>query len=165
MEHDGVAKVGQASEITGMEDAAGDRKWFLTVTDTPDRADYRVILDALAGCEEGIAGPLNVTPLAILIMDPDGTTLGGLWGRSLFRWLNIELLSVPESLRGQGIGKIIMQQAEDIARARGCIGIWLDTYEFQAPAFYEKLGFQPFGTLEDIPPGHRRIFMRKRWEI
>lgn len=138
--------------------------WSLVETEAPDRADYKVILDGLAACEEAIAGPLGVTPLAILIKDAGGATLGGLWGRSLFRWLNVELLYVPEVLRGQGLGEAMMRRAEAVARARGCIGIWLDTYDFQAPGFYAKLGFERFGTLDDIPPGRQRIFMRKRWE-
>lgn len=133
------------------------------VSEAPERADHDVILEALAACEEEAAGPLDIKPLAILIKDPDGGTIGGLWGRSLLRWLNVELLHVPRGVRGHGLGEEIMQGAEAIARARGCIGIWLDTCDFQAPGFYEKLGFEPFGTLDDTPPGRRRIFRRKRW--
>ena len=56
-----------------------------------------------------------------------------------------------------------MLEAERIARANGCVGIWLDTYEFQARGFYEKLGFEVFGSLKDHPVGHRRFFLRKRF--
>jgi ribosomal protein S18 acetylase RimI-like enzyme len=52
--------------------------------------------------------------------------------------------------------------AEDLAREMNCIGIWLDTFDFQAPEFYRRLGFSEFGQIEDHPPGHRRFFMRKR---
>jgi ribosomal protein S18 acetylase RimI-like enzyme len=55
-----------------------------------------------------------------------------------------------------------MQQAEDIAREAGCAGIWLDTYEFQARGFYEKLGYTVFGELPDHPAGMKRFFMMKR---
>jgi len=55
-----------------------------------------------------------------------------------------------------------MEQAETIAREAGCTGIWLDTYEFQARGFYEKLGYTLFGTLDDYPVGQRRFFMQKR---
>jgi ribosomal protein S18 acetylase RimI-like enzyme len=48
-----------------------------------------------------------------------------------------------------------------IAAARGCIGVWLDTYAFQARGFYEKLGYEVFGTLADHPRGGGRFFMRK----
>ena len=55
-----------------------------------------------------------------------------------------------------------MQQGEAIARADGCVGVWLDTYEFQARGFYEKLGFDLFGTLDDHPIGQKRFFLRKQ---
>jgi len=55
-----------------------------------------------------------------------------------------------------------MDRAEAIARAHGCVGIWLDTFSFQARGFYEKLGFAVFGTMEDFPPGHQRFFLQKR---
>jgi hypothetical protein len=45
---------------------------------------------------------------------------------------------------------------------RGCHGAFLDTFSYQARPFYEKLGYEVFGTLEDYPPGHQRFYMRKR---
>ena len=133
----------------------------IEVPETPNRADREVILQGLVVFEEAVAGPLHIKPLAILIKDDAGKTIGGLWGTSMFRWLVIELLFVPEQCRGEGLGTTIMAEAERIARERGCIGIWLDTYSFQAPHFYERLGFQTFGTLEGQPPGERRLFMQK----
>jgi hypothetical protein len=56
-----------------------------------------------------------------------------------------------------------MQQAEDEARQRLCLGAWLDTFSFQARGFYERLGYTVFGTINDFPPGHSRIFMKKRF--
>ena len=55
-----------------------------------------------------------------------------------------------------------MELAENFARERDCIGVWLDTFDFQAPAFYRKLGYQAFGQLNDYPPGHQRLFFQKR---
>jgi GNAT superfamily N-acetyltransferase len=75
----------------------------------------------------------------------------------------VELLAVPEEHRGAGYGIRLMEQAERIARVNECIGLWLDTYEFQARGFYEKLGFEVFGTLDDHPVGQRRFFLRKRF--
>ena len=51
--------------------------------------------------------------------------------------------------------------AESIAIARKCVGVWLDTYEFQAPAFYEKLGYEVFVRLPQYPRGYERIFLKK----
>ena len=46
---------------------------------------------------------------------------------------------------------------------RGCIGAHLDTYDYQAPDFYRKLGYEVFGSIDDHPPGHTRFWMRKRF--
>ena len=55
-----------------------------------------------------------------------------------------------------------MQAAEEVARERGCIGMWLDTFSFQARGFYVKPGFTVFGTIDDYPIGHRRFYLSKR---
>jgi len=56
-----------------------------------------------------------------------------------------------------------MLRAEAEARARGCIGIWLNTFSFQARGFYEKLGFTLIGQIDDYPVGHQRFFLQKRF--
>jgi GNAT superfamily N-acetyltransferase len=108
------------------------------------------------------AGDPRIRPVAILIENDQGVTEGGLWGRIGYDWMFVELLGLPEAARGQGLGRRLMEQAETIAREAGCTGIWLDTYEFQARGFYEKLGYTLFGTLDDYPVGQRRFFMQKR---
>jgi GNAT superfamily N-acetyltransferase len=87
---------------------------------------------------------------------------GGLWAISLFGWMHVEMLLVPESMRGQGVGSSLMALAEAEAQRRGCLGIYVDTFSFQAGSFYEKMGFSQFGTLDDCPPGYARIFFQKR---
>ncbi|HEY5801084.1 MAG TPA: GNAT family N-acetyltransferase, partial [Burkholderiaceae bacterium] len=86
---------------------------------------------------------------------------GGLWGMTGFGWLFVQLLSVPDDLRGQGVGRELMAMAEAEAKARGCSGVWLDTFEFQARGFYEKLGYQQFGEIAEYPPGYARYFLKK----
>src|ERR1700722_18293136 len=82
-------------------------------------------------------------------------------GRNLLGWLFIRYLWVSEALRGKGIGRELMAGAEGRARERGCHSAYVDTFSFQGPGFYPKLGYQVFGEL-DYPPGHKRIFLRKR---
>jgi predicted N-acetyltransferase YhbS len=100
--------------------------------------------------------------LTLLVRDEHDAILGGLYGRLVCQWLFVDLLAVPEAGRGQGIGSRLMQMAEDLAREQGCIGVWLDTFDFQAPDFYKKLGYSQFGELLDYPPGHKRHFFQKR---
>jgi ribosomal protein S18 acetylase RimI-like enzyme len=74
----------------------------------------------------------------------------------------IDLVWVHERLRGRGIGTELMKRAEAALRSRGGEVVFLSTWSFQAPRFYEKLGYLPFGTLEGMPPNARRVWYSKR---
>ena len=91
----------------------------------------------------------------------DGATIGGLWGSIALDWLQIELLFVPEEQRGKGLGSTLIQAAEDAASEKGCRGVWLDTFSFQAKGFYEKLGYRQFGEIEGHPVDGTRHFLKK----
>ena len=131
------------------------------ITDRDDDAFADFTLDALRKFNASKAGPSHARPLAVEIHDAQGQPLGGLTGSTSFGWLFIKIFVISESLRGQGVGTAVMQAAEREAVARGCHSAWLDTFEFQARRFYEKLGYSCFGQLPDYPVGHRRFFMRK----
>jgi GNAT superfamily N-acetyltransferase len=139
----------------------GDRP-TVVVPEQPSEADRAAVLAALIAHNDKAAGPSGARPLAVLIQDPEtGKPVGGLWGRTVYDWLFVELFVVPEAFRGHGVGSDILSQAEDIARARGCIGLWLDTYAFQAPGFYSRQGYELFGTIDDHPRGQHRFFFKK----
>jgi GNAT superfamily N-acetyltransferase len=87
---------------------------------------------------------------------------GGLIAFRLYRWLFVKEFWLPEDLRGGGLGAALMARAESEAAAMGCVGVWLDTFSFQARPFYERLGYRVFGTIEDFPPGHARHYLSKR---
>jgi GNAT superfamily N-acetyltransferase len=140
----------------------GDRP-TVVVADQPTQADRAAIVAALVAYNDRAAGPSPAQPLAVLIQDPETQqVIGGLWGRTAYDWLFVEMLVVPEAFRGHHLGWDILKRAEDVARARGCIGVWLDTYEFQAPGFYAKLGYELFATIDDHPRGQHRFFFRKQ---
>lgn len=131
-------------------------------SDTADRGVFEAIFKALDGASRDVVGPVHPRLLVIPIRDAAGEVTGGFWGVTLFRWLEVEMLFVPAALRGQGIGSALMASAEAEARARGCIGVRVDTFSFQAAPFYRKIGFSEFGALDDCPPGHQRVFFQKR---
>ena len=131
------------------------------VTEKSDENVRRQLVESLFASNQEKVGPNHYKHLSILL--GDGTnTLGGLWGRTAYGWLYTELLFVPESLRGQGYGTLLMQCAEKEALVRDCHSAWLDTYEFQGPAFYERLGYKAFGQLENYPEPYTHFFMHKR---
>ena len=135
----------------------------ITLTDTPDYGVLRKISELITEFNEAGAGrPNDHRPLVIVLSHPDtGETLGGLWGATSFSFLHIDLLYIPDGLRGAGLGSRLVRQAEEEAIQRGCHGAWLDTFSFQARGFYECLGYVVCGRIEDNPPGHQRFFMNK----
>lgn len=134
----------------------------ITPVSDPTEDDREAILAPLRAYNRSQAGDPRIRPVVLSVIDEAGATTGGLWGRLGYDWMFIELLVVPEAARGSGIGRQLMAMAEARAREEDCVGIWLDTYAFQARGFYEKLGFSVFGTIDDYPRGHQRFFMEKR---
>ncbi|MEG8023104.1 GNAT family N-acetyltransferase [Sphingomonas aerolata] len=135
----------------------------IVIPNNPSDADREAVLKPLLAYNTARVGDPRFHPVAILLADETGNHVGGLWGKCAYDWLFVDLLAVPEEHRGENYGRTLMKQAEEIARANGCVGIWLDTYEFQARGFYEKLGFEVFGTLDDHPVGQKKFFLRKRF--
>ena len=134
----------------------------LEVTDSPAPSARAVIADCLLAFNEASLGPTGIQPLAILLYSDDGSeVIGGLWGRTSFQWLFVELLFIPVELRSQGLGAQILQKAEAEAKRRGCQGAWLDTFISTAVRFYKRCGYQPFGTISNYPPGAARYFVLK----
>ena len=139
-----------------------DTSMAFAVSDTGERSVFESIFTALDGASRDVIGPAEPRLLVIPIRSDSGIVTGGLWGVTLFRWLEVEMLFVPRPMRGQGVGSALMAAAETEARDRGCLGIRVDAFSFQAGQFYEKIGFSLFGALEDCPPGHQRLFFQKR---
>ena len=134
----------------------------IEVTAAPSASDRETILGGLLALIRAEIGSVP-DPLAVLVCDEAGAVVGGLIGRTTAAWLYVELFWLPEALRGTGLGTRVMMEAEAEAVQRGCIGAHLDTYDYQAPDFYRKLGYEVFGSIEDHPPGHTRFWMRKRF--
>ena len=100
-------------------------------------------------------------PLNLYIEDDSGEIMAGLVAETFGNWLEIEYLFVKEDLRGQGIGSQLLQQAESEAKKRNCRYVFVNTYQFQAPAFYQKQGYKEVFTLKDYPYDGQRHYYQK----
>jgi GNAT superfamily N-acetyltransferase len=112
---------------------------------------------------EAVGGPAGER-FVLTIKAGSDEILGGLLAVSYWGSFYISDVVVPETARRQGLGAELMRQAEQEARARGCRHMWLDTFEFQARPFYERLGFEVFGRLDGLAPFFPRYFMKKTLE-
>jgi GNAT superfamily N-acetyltransferase len=133
-------------------------------SDSPEAGTFEAIFAALDASSRSLVGPAQPRLLVIPIRDDGGAVVGGFWGCTLFQWLHVQMLFVPEALRSLGVGSALMASAEAGARGRGCRGAYVDAFSFQAGPFYRKLGFTLFGVLDDFPPGYQRLYFRKRFD-
>ena len=136
----------------------------LELTDTADAEDRRAILEPLVAFNltkvpDGHHRPLNV----LLRGEEEGNVTGGLWGRTgLGLARDRAAVRARDRARGRGVGAETVEAAEREARARGCHGAWVDTFDWQARGFYQSLGYTRFGELPDFPTGYPRHFLQKR---
>ena len=139
-----------------------NRHLTVEVTSQPSLEDVGALSEGLERFNLTVpAGrPREKTPLAVFIRD-DGRIVGGAYGDTHYEWVYLSLLWVDSALRGTGWGRRLVGQFETVAVGRGCLAAWVDTYRFQAPGFYERLGYREFGRLEDFPPGSARLFYWK----
>jgi len=133
----------------------------LSAGSTLDRAAVKAIRQGLVAYNKAKVGPSRYRALWVVAREPSGAVQGGLRGSTFWNWLCVEWLWVAEASRGRGTGSQLLQQAEDIARKRGCVGAYVDTFSFQAPGFYQKQGYKKFGRLAGLPAGHARIWYHK----
>lgn len=132
---------------------------ILTEENSPEATE---ILSGLRHYNFSHAGPTTKDNVTLAYKNQEGKVVAGLIGHSSWDWFFTSILWVDESCRGQKIGFKLLNEAQNIAKARGCKGMHLDTFSFQAPGFYEKLGFTKFGELQDCPIlGMTRFFYKK----
>src|SRR5580765_2481217 len=79
--------------------------------------------------------------LAATIQDDAGDIIAGINGHTWGGCCEITHVWVHEQYRGQGLGRALLHAAESEAMRRGCEQVVLITHSFQAPTFYEHLGY------------------------
>lgn len=96
------------------------------------------------------------------VLSEDGKILAGIIVRMYcWRCIYIDTFWIDESMRGEGLGTLLLEEVERVAKENGSHLIHLDTFDFQAKDFYLAHGYSVFGELEDCPKGHTRYFMSK----
>jgi GNAT superfamily N-acetyltransferase len=94
--------------------------------------------------------------------DAKGDLIGGAYVYVHPGWAYFDLVWVREDLRGKGLGRKLMEKIEDESQKRGCHSVYLWTQDFEAPGFYEKLGYRQFVVMDNFNQGHQRIGFMKR---
>lgn len=141
-------------------------RWVLSDADDPARdvlhEQIKVFNNARSlhhrAARSGTGAP---QPLNVFVYDAVGELVAGVSADTYWGWLNIDNLWVVETLRGEGLGRELILNIENAARERGCTCAKLETFSFQARGFYEKLGYEVAGELQNYPPGGAFYWMKK----
>lgn len=137
----------------------------IKVTDEIDQESYNKVVQLLIEYNlsktEEFRNEIN-KPIEIIARDERNEIIGGLYGRSIWGTLEVKTFVVKPENRNKGIGRKLIIEAEKEAKNRNCKFISLDTFSFQAPGFYEKLGFEKIGTETDFPKGFEKYYYRKK---
>ena len=127
----------------------------------PSETETDYIREALNQFNCAHVGDDGHTPLNLIEYDADGNIIGGLLGGTYWGWMYIDILWVREDHRRQGVGSRLLTEAEKEAMRRGCHHVHVDTMSWQAPAFYQKHGYEVIGVLPDIPLGNQKYLLMK----
>lgn len=135
--------------------------WHWTVQDDPDAPLLEAVDTGLDAHNLAFPPLAQVRPLACGVQSGTGEWLGGAVGRSWGACVELQQLWVQAGWRGQGLATGLMQRFEARARQRGCRLAYLETFSFQAPAFYQRLGYATACRLDGFGEGIYKLLMTK----
>ncbi len=134
----------------------------IELIETPSETDVAALYDGLHAFNLQHLPNLNEVSFGLFIRNINEEIVGGAVAVLLPSVMQIKYLWLAAHIRGQGIGKNLMQRLENEASARGLQSIALETYTFQAPEFYTKLGFNEVGRYINHPSsGIDKVFYQK----
>jgi GNAT superfamily N-acetyltransferase len=134
-----------------------------TAEDAPDPADVAFLEARVVEATIGAAGVDDDRDLAIFVRDENDDIVAGVSGGTWGGCCELSLLWVDDRFRGRGLGSALIRGAEDEARRRGCGTVVLLSHDVQAPGFYERLGYETVGVVDDYPVGSAARWFRKRF--
>ena len=99
----------------------------------------------------------------IVVVAQEGASIfGGLVGYAYWGWFSVDVMWVEEECRGRGIGRSLLEEAERVAVSKGCHSAHTDTFLFQAPEFYKRMGYKEFGRLDGFREQQSRLYLKKK---
>jgi GNAT superfamily N-acetyltransferase len=141
--------------------SADEPSWQWACGDEVTDADKSVVDAGLHGFNLGAAPLDDVAPVACVLRAPDGHVVGGAVGRRWGICCELQQLWVQPELRRQGLGLALLRRFEALARDEGCRRFYLETFSFQAPAFYRRAGYRAALVIEGLGSGISKFTMMR----
>lgn len=119
------------------------------------------IIDSFAAAQ---GYPFGYNEFAFEALD-DGMRIGTINGYRLYDWLYVEFLAVSEEWRGARVGTRLLERAEVLAQEMDLEGVVLDTFRYQAPAFYSALGYVERMVVPGKSRERDRVYLTKTLSV
>lgn len=132
------------------------------MTDEVDLVGVEELRNAVIAFNVAATGFSDGAPLGCLVRDEARRLVAGLDGFTSGGYAMIEWLWVDADHRHEGLATRLVRAAEHEAVRRGCVVVRVNTHTFQAPGFYERLGYEEIGRADDTPVGHGEVFFERR---
>lgn len=136
-------------------------KYKVSIEHNPTQESKDILGSALYQSDALRVGSMNFRVFAAFLRDTNGRVFGGGLGTVTWNWVYINWLWIEEELRGQGWGREIITSIEKEASKMDCGFSYLNTFDFQGLGFYQKLGYEIFGELDQFPKGHKNYYLKK----
>lgn len=127
----------------------------------PDPIDFQTLSEGMLAHHAKSGHPRKSQKYSIFLKE-DEKVLGGVIATFLWNGMEINSLWVDESIRNRGWGRKLMEAVEEEGRKRGCTVSYTNTFHYQAPKFYEKLGYKFYGKIENLPEGSYLSYYSKK---
>lgn len=134
--------------------------YHLERDDTPS---LETILYAGLNDEAMAAKGMNrVSTFGICIKNELQNILGGAKGAVLYGNLYVDSLWINHKIRNQGWGTKLMAEAEKIGKECGCTFATVNTMDWEALSFYQKLGYNIEFIREGFEKDSKMFMLRKK---
>jgi ribosomal protein S18 acetylase RimI-like enzyme len=127
----------------------------------PDVDDEKVLFDGLNQHSLAAKGMAPIQPFGLFVRDEKGALIGGAKAQTYYGCLYVDILWIDERYRHQGLGTKLMLEAERIGKERNCHFATVCSMDWEASAFYQKLGYQIEYVREGYDKGSKMYFLRK----
>lgn len=137
-----------------------DKNYQLVFEENPSSSTETILLEGIseAAYKKGMS---KTRTFAFIVKDQNNRIVAGLKGYTYYKCLEIDLLWVEEDFRGKGIGSILIGEAEKIGRDRHCYFATLNTMEWEALGFYQKMGYDVEFVREGYEKNSKMCFLKK----
>ncbi|HHD4620685.1 TPA: GNAT family N-acetyltransferase, partial [Legionella pneumophila] len=136
----------------------------LSFLENPNPDDVQILTNGIKAYAKQARGFESLDFFACFIRDADNSIVGGCSGGTLYGGLHVDNLWVSESIRHQGWGTKLMQEALKYGNEKGCAFATVNTMDWEAIEFYKKLGFELEFERHGFQKNSIFYFLRKEFQ-